>query len=475
MKKILAATGYKAINIAIGKFNNYEIINTINYKKDLFNACTNCMPDILLAGNMLQGNEYIEEILLEIKKHFADIRIIYLAGSIKEKDTNRIELITELIHEKIYDLILNDKITLAQIKDLLDNPKDKDFLSDFINKYNIKIEEKEEIVNKTLSENKIILSNKSNIIIDEPILKDEKIDEDAYKNLHVISSIKPGTGKSFLSVNLAAAVAAYGIPNKEGKRPNIALIEGDLQNLSIGTLLQIEDDKKNLKTAVKKMDKVLTSEGDFIGDINTTEEVNNFIMECFLPYKRIPNLKALVGSQLSFYEIENIKDYHYIYLIDAIVDKFDAIIVDTNSSITHVSTFPLLKKANKCYYILNLDFNNVRNNVRYRDMLFEMGISHKVRYILNEDISNNKNNIDVEDLMFTSEHLEKAGFGLDAKIPLVSKSVFLNKIYEGVPIVLDNKKYTEEVKFELLKAANKIYPIKNFDEMEKKLNKRMFR
>lgn len=306
---------------------------------------------------------------------------------------------------------------------------------------------------------------KEKIDIENSKFETNKIyDDGVYENLFVVSSIKPGTGKSFLSANLATAIAKYGALNEKGKKPSVALIEGDLQNLSIGTLLHIEDEKKNLRTAMKKIDLVLSKDGTFIGNMETVEEVSNFIDACLLPYKPAPNLKALVGSQLRFDEIENIQDFHYEYLIDSIIDKFDVVIVDTNSSIAHVSTYSLLKKANKCFYVLNLDYNNVRNNVRYKETLKEMGIYHKVRYVLNEDIVNRKIE-DEENLIFTSKHLEEIGFDLDAKIPELPKPVFLNRLYAGTPVVLDkNVKHTEKVKYELLKAANQVYPIENLDK-----------
>lgn len=130
--------------------------------------------------------------------------------------------------------------------------------------------------------------------------------------------------------------------------------------------------------------------------------------------------------------------------------------------------------AKNCYYILNLDFNNVRNNLRYKDILAKMGVSDKVKYVLNEDINiDTKNAVtgtEIEELMFNANHLEDSGFKLEARIPVIPKTVFLNRLYEGTPIVLDEGKEMEHVRFELLKVANQIYPIQNFSDMEDKNN-----
>ncbi|MBQ3423050.1 MAG: hypothetical protein IJH34_15665 [Romboutsia sp.] len=158
------------------------------------------------------------------------------------------------------------------------------------------------------------------------------------------------------------------------------------------------------------------------------------------------------------------------YLVDAIIDDYDVIIIDSNSSISHVTTYPLLKMANTCYYILNLDFNNIRNNTRYRSTLKELGITDKVKYILNQDIKNDSNGAhsgtNIETLLFTANHLDDSGFKLEATIPAIPQTVFLNRLYEGKPIILDDKDYTKNVRHELLKICNQIWPIEGFEEVK---------
>ncbi len=302
------------------------------------------------------------------------------------------------------------------------------------------------------------------------LIGNKEVDEHLVKNLAIMSSIKPGTGKSFLSVNVATAIAAYGKKTAKGQRPKVALIEGDLQNLSIGTLLQIEDSKKNLKNVMKRIAEIVTKEGEFIGTPYQVEEINSYIKSSFLPYGKLKNLLCLVGSQLSFEEIEDIAPHYYTYLVEAIAPEFDVVIVDTNSALTHVTTYPLLQMAKNCFYILNLDFNNIRNNTRYRETLQNIGVLDKVKYILNEDLTKEIIKNQKEDLLYTSEHLAESGFNLVAKVPLIDKSIFLNRLYNGTPVVLDeNNKDTALAKKELLKVANEIYPIEGFDSSKEKI------
>ena len=136
-------------------------------------------------------------------------------------------------------------------------------------------------------------------------------------------------------------------------------------------------------------------------------------------------------------------------------------IIDSNSSISHTTSFPILKESRFNYFILNLDFNNVRNNLRYQDNLKEMGVFDKVRYVLNEDLSEE---VGVERAEFTSGELEDLGFKLEASIPIVNKTIFNNRIYQGIPLVLGDEKETSHARSEILKIANKIYPIMNYSE-----------
>lgn len=458
-KRVLVATGQDIINSAVRKFEDYEVVGIATSRDELEAKCAQYNPDILLVGEALFGSESLVKILLDIARKYPNIRIVYLAGHINLRNEQRVNSLALLVMAGVYDIVYERKMTVHMLKMALDTPKTEKDVKFII-----------EASSRSLSREKE--SSEIEFIIPEEYKED---DENIRNNLFVISSIKPGTGKSFLSVNIATAIAQYGIDRPDGKRPRVGLIEADLQNLSLGTLLQIEDDDKNLKTVMNKISEIVTPSGEFVGDIKKTEEVNEYIKSCFIPYYRVKNLRALVGSQLTLKELEGITNYHYIYLVDAIVDEFDVLIVDSNSSLTHVTTFPLLHMAKNCYYVLNLDFNNVRNNIRYREVLREIGILDKVRYVLNEDISNDvkseSTGTAIEELMFTADHLEDSGFKLEARIPVIPKTVFLNRLYEGTPIVLDEKRETEHIKYELLKVANQIYPIKNFSEIEEKHNK----
>ncbi|NMA83543.1 MAG: ATPase, partial [Epulopiscium sp.] len=89
---------------------------------------------------------------------------------------------------------------------------------------------------------------------------------------------------------------------------------------------------------------------------------------------------------------------------------------------------------------------------------------------LNEDIPGGHLKDSSEELIFTAEHLEDSGFKLEARIPIIPKTIFLNRLYEGTPIILDENGKNDNIRYEIFKIANQIYPIKDFHKIEEKIN-----
>ena len=108
--------------------------------------------------------------------------------------------------------------------------------------------------------------------------------------------------------------------------------------------------------------------------------------------------------------------------------------------------------VNTCYYVLNLDFNNVRNNQRYRGSLKELDVYDKVKYILNEDLSDYTNS--PEKLDFSADLLSET-FDLEARIPALDKIVFMNRVWQGTPCVLDESDYTLKARMNCVKLLIK--------------------
>ena len=159
----------------------------------------------------------------------------------------------------------------------------------------------------------------------------------------------------------------------------------------IGTLLAIDEKKGCLRDVMQAVSTIF-DKNTLIDDDDKKRRVNRIIKNSMVSYKNVSNLDVLVGSSLTPEEIDSLSiiPEYFTYILSVLKDEYDYVIIDTNSSIFHVSSFQIAQKAQTCYYIINLDFNNIRNNIRYANMLKEIGIFDKVQYILNENIENTK-------------------------------------------------------------------------------------
>lgn len=464
VRKLLLATGAEMLDIEIKKFEGFEVIESIGYKNQLVDSVLKHRPDIVIVSDYLTGKEILVQEMILAKQKQPSLEVLYITKKVDTKNLARLAEISSLIMSGIYPLIVEEKIKPINILDVLKNPIEFSQVEKYL-QYSQK-DKKEE----TLFE----------IEIEEEEFED--VEQDGHKNVFVVSSIKPGTGKSFISTNIATSIAKFG-KMPDGSKPKVAIIEADLQNLSVGTLLQIQDEKKNLKSAMDMIASIITPNDELIDDSIRIEEVNKFVISCFKEYQAVPNLKALVGSQFTMEEIEDIKPIHYVYLIDLVASEFDYVIIDSNSSLAHVTTYPLLRLASKTFYVLNLDYNNIKNNLRYRETLKNFDVYHKIQYILNEDYDVDYLKMfgveEPEALSFTAKNIrefevdkEKA-FDLIGEIPMVPKSVFLNRLFDADPIVLDNKDWTVAPRLSFARICNQILPIDNLEWLEKENAKQL--
>ena len=386
--------------------------------------------DIVIVTEALSSNSGISTISLirQVHSAFKDIRIIYIAGEVDSDDVGRINSLGMLVKEGIYDIYHQSKLNSVILQDLIDNPKTYSDVA-YLTKY---------------------LDSQTDISA-------------GYKNVVMVSSIKPGSGKSMIAVNMAVAIAKYGVETADGKRehPRVAIVEGDLQTLSVGTLLQIENHNRNVREALRSISRSINDDGYILGSDEEIEKVRSEVLNCFVKHHdpQLSNLYVLAGSQMSLNDLNIISPYHYYFLITTIIPYFDVIIVDTNSSLEHKTTAPLFELADHCYYILDLDSNNIRNNIRYRRELEVLGVAPKIKYILNRDLTADEQAKCVENLSYSSLDVEKAGFKLIEKIPMVDMSIVYNRIKRGSPIVLDTDPKLKKIRDALLRIANSTYQL----------------
>lgn len=461
MKKVLLATGYEKLDALIQKINGFQVEHTIYKKSEFVEAIDFFKPDTVIVSDYLTGNELLIGLLVDMKQRYPQLEILYLTIKVQPNEVERMNQLASLVMVGIYPILIEGALNRGKLEYYLTNPPTREDVEFLLEHYHKENKKRNEFLELDLDD-----------------FDAEDLEDGGYSNVFLVSSIKPGTGKSFIGVNLAMTIAKYGKKKDNGKPPRVALVEADLQNLSLGTLLGYEDDDKhNLKTAIDAIRTILDEEGNLIEDSKKIEKVDDFILSCFRRQYDVPNLEALVGSQLTMEELEHIEQIHYQYLIDLIADNYDVVIIDSNSSLAHTTTLPILQLSNRAYYVLNLDFNNIRNNVRYQQSLQGLGVLDKVSYILNEDYNMDYlrmyNLEEPEKIVFDANAVEEAGFHLSGRIPLIPKSVFLNRLFDGKPICLDEEEYTVLPRLEISKIANEMWEIENLDWLQKEWNRQL--
>lgn len=459
-KKVLLATGELKLNEAIKKnVDNFGIIVTgIAENELIFQSCLKEeIPDIILTSKKFEFNNLsVVDYIIRLKKDLPEIRIIYLAGQLNDFDVIKQKEMMKLIEAGIYDIYTEKSISMPLIKQMFLFPKRYEDIQ-HLNQIKGEIPEYKEFDEIEIEDDNP----------DDEIISIELDTEKVYDNVIVVSSIKPGTGKTFISSNLAMALAKFGTRKQNQERPKIAYIEADLQNLSIGTILALKNQKNYLKEVLTEISSLFDENNKIHVTLNKKKQVDNTILNSFQQYMSVKDLYSLAGSHFLPKEILQIKDVYYNYLIEVVSQNFDIVIIDTNSSLTNATSFPLLKLCKYAFFIINLDYNNIKNNGRYQKYLIETGLKEKIFYILNEDIQPDNRSLlglsTFEDLLCNSEMLERSGLHLLGKIPEIPKEIFLNRLYDGRPIVLDSTEYTLKARLELCKIANNIWPLDNIE------------
>lgn len=450
MKTIYVASAKERLVDVIRQNSNVNVTGVTDNKFDLLSLkkSTENIPDIIFATEGLQSNGVqtaLIDILCSLKKSMPNTKIIYFSGcNLDMEDELSVSSLAQLVEYGIYNIYAHKSVSPSMINNAIERDmsyEDVEYLYKFREDTHTK--EKQAEVNSF---------------------------SDSRSNVIVVSSIKPGTGKSFVSTNIAADIARFGKVKNNGKAPNVVIIEGDLQTLSVGTLLGIENNTYNLKEALLQAGKIIDEEGRMVGTYKEQERFKTFLRKCCLPYKNQSNLYALVGSQLNFTELCNINPYQYYYMVEVIAEMFDVVIIDANSSLEHRTTGPILQLASQCYYVIDLDFNNIRSNLRYKQELANLGVSHKIKYILNKAITQEALSHFAEKLDYDEDNLNADGFEIVGRVPMIDTAVVLNRMYDKTPIVYDENYMTLLARMEFCQIASKIWPMSNITKLRIELD-----
>lgn len=445
--RILCATGQDSFDTIISKFDEFEVIDTINYKQDLIQTCYSENPDMVIVTDNLGGKEYLFKTLIALRVSCPNTRVVYFCNKIDFTDSLRVANLNLLIAAGIFDIIENAEIDINLIRFILNNPRERSHVDYIENKYL-----------DSVYPNRQVMPIKFTYQVEED---EEQINDDVYNNLHVFISSKHGTGKSFVVGNAAIAIANMGI-NKKGTKPRVALIDLDLEGFSLSNNFDTFSDDKNIFDAAREAQRIVSDYG-LLDNVNLQHEVIDNIKKMLIPTKNYSNIKILCGPKRSFKEEEycDIRQNDIVFILETIMNDYDIIIVDANSDAEYSKIFPLFSMARNVYSVLEMNMNALNNENRLKGHLDNYLDKQKLKYILNKDVEGG----DIDSKLIE----EELGYSFISKIPAVDSSKMFNLDFKKEFIINQNEKELLKTRYEIIKVANDIWPIKNFEVLDTKM------
>lgn len=398
-----------------------EVVATIGTRSDLEREINNLITnvDILFMTEAFECEGVgIDDIMIKWKKTFPNLRVIFLKS---EEYNNRTKVMLQRLTENgIYDIIIAEEVTLGDIIHLIDEPKS---LSD---------------VQK---------------ILDSPRYTG------TYNRMFLFSSLKPGTGKTFLSTNVAVAIAKYGqkTRSRDGTmvEPRVLLVDGDLANLGVSTLLRAENFDRNMLHALKQVRNYIGENGELLVEEGEMAQVRSKIISFLTRYKLSPNLYIMGANNIPREELDKIAPEHFYFMLQQLVSSFHVIICDSNSAFDHPTTAGLYDMSGHIYLMLDNDYNNIQNTRRYYKQIKELGYGDKVKFIVNKNLSRDTELTCLEDLAYEVKEID--GLSIEDRIPLIEAGVMKTLDYSGDLVVLSDK--APEAKKQILDIADGIWKI----------------
>ena len=445
MKTVLLTTNRQLTRLAVGL--NMDVIGEATTTDQLLNMKAPLREaDLLLVTKDIPGDIPLPNALISVRRGYPNIRILFLSGPVDFANDRIARDYAMMVNAGIYDIYCEPNMSGAVLRNLLANPKgykDVEYILEYAQ-----------------------MNAANNLNAQDSVLSDDVVFSTERNNIIVFSSAKPGSGKSFVSTNVATMIAKYGRTKKTFEAPKVLILEGDLQTLSVGTLFGLSNPQYNIKTALRRIRGIVDENGEITASEEEQDLVNNFIEECCVQVTTdIPNLFAIVGSSFDLDEMDEVSPFHYFYLLNIISELFDVVIVDANSALEHKTTGPVMQMAREVFMVVTSDYDSVKITSRYDKELASIGIAGKVRYVLNKYMGKEQLVGNLEAMDFKPEDYfdEKV---IAAKIPFVDQVIQYNSIYQGKPIVLDDTFDSLPVRIAITKLANTIWPMGNYKALE---------
>ncbi len=407
MKKIVTALGNPYLNHQLDKEEEFEIVTKdIQYQDGIFEILEKEEKiDFLIISEILLGENKIETLIEKIKEKNEQIKIIVILKNKQEELENKLYLkgVDKIYHnneveiEEISSYIKREKEN-KQIKLELEN------LKEILIKNNIYSEEENKKRENTVKE-KIKLMKK--------------------ENKKVISVVGTGgVGKSIITLNLANIL-------KE-KQEKILILDFDILNQSLHTILGINQYSKKIKNKLQKNDLIQSKLKikDLIIKINKKVDLISGINLLF-------DSKYKISSQKIQFILEELKQY------------YDIIIIDTSSECFFDYTKNILHHSDTLLFLLEANLLEIK---KAKNLLAIYQEQWKIKEEKIKIIINKYNENAVDDKIIKNIFSEYKILG---KIKLNKKyNTLINKNFE-------EDIFTKNIKKEYKKITDKIIKLKN--------------
>lgn len=420
MQNIIVATKQEEIAKVLEKTPDFNIIGYFKNSKELDNN----LQDILSKAEVVLATEDFEcsdtsiyNYLINLHNKYK-VRIVYLMGN--EATSGIQKMLKKMVENGIYDILIGSELEFTKVVNLIKEPR-------------------------SLGDVEEILTNSGT---------------EEYPNIFTVYSLKPGVGKTTLATNLAVAIAKYGDKKRmrSGKfvDPRVLLIDGDLEKLSVSTLLRANNYDRNMLTALQRIAKEI---GDGSNPISDTDYdiLKNFVKSCLCRYKECDNLYIMGANTITQEELGRLSPVHFYLMVQTLVKAFDVIIIDSNSAFDHLTTAALFELSGNIFLILDNNYSNIQNNLTYIKKLADMGYDDKIKFIVNKDLTRESELSCLEDLEYDTSSI--GDLVIDYRIPFESIGVLRTIDYGGNLIVTSNK--ADNAKKVILEIADSIWKIDN--------------
>ncbi|MDO7785796.1 hypothetical protein [Desulforamulus aquiferis] len=316
-----------------------------------------------------------------------NIRVVFLAGELNPANLT----VRKLVELSVYD-ILFEPITIGRLKDALINPA-KEFTpnsSQTFNGLNELEQEKEGTLErlKTLgTEVKISLPQISQI-------KKKADSKNLLQNVIAVYSPTP-SGKTMLALNLATTLSQLG--------NNVALVDGDISQLSLGNWVEIPEGEDGIYRLLK--------------------DPGNSLEYGYSP-RLMPGLFLFTASVVDPEAANNKKSM--LNALKGLNSICDVVVVDLSSDIKNPVTSEVINIASQVILVADTDFNHLRRFQIVMDKLSD-DLFSKCCLVVNRAVESAR--------VFVSDAEKAVGLKSDALIPDAALEV-LESIKSGIPVVL---------------------------------------